>query len=258
MNWDTIENLVSSLGTDTFSRAFFDFWNHTFRIDQCTAWELNPDRAPLTLVSERPGEKETIEKLCRLYTDKMYISDPETAQAGPHALKNADQRIAVNRVTTQEMGKGQYCRILFEEVDLQEKVFILCNHNDNTYYMNVYRRQGPPHFSKEEIAQCKALASLATALLDKHRTLLPHHTDHASANLLEELHRFFIAHPSKLSQREAATCAYIVTGHSNEAISLHLGVSLNTARTFRRRAYAKLNLATQSELFALYLEYSQS
>jgi len=49
---------------------------------------------------------------------------------------------------------------------------------------------------------------------------------------------------------ERPVCARIVTGHSNEAIALDLGLSFHSVRTYRRRAYAKLNVTSQNELFA--------
>jgi DNA-binding CsgD family transcriptional regulator len=56
-----------------------------------------------------------------------------------------------------------------------------------------------------------------------------------------------------LSSREAAVCARIVTGYSNEAIALDLDLSFHSVRTYRRRAYAKLQVTSQNELFALIL-----
>jgi DNA-binding CsgD family transcriptional regulator len=56
-----------------------------------------------------------------------------------------------------------------------------------------------------------------------------------------------------LSEREAAVCVGVVTGHSNEAIALHFDLSINSVRTYRRRAYAKLQITSQNELFALIL-----
>jgi DNA-binding CsgD family transcriptional regulator len=44
-----------------------------------------------------------------------------------------------------------------------------------------------------------------------------------------------------------------VTGYSNEAIALDLDLSFHSVRTYRRRAYAKLQVTSQNELFALIL-----
>jgi DNA-binding CsgD family transcriptional regulator len=61
-------------------------------------------------------------------------------------------------------------------------------------------------------------------------------------------------HP--LSQREASVCARVVMGYTNEAASLDLGLSFHSVATYRRRAYGKLGITSQSELFALLLSRS--
>lgn len=54
------------------------------------------------------------------------------------------------------------------------------------------------------------------------------------------------------SGREAEVCAHIVLGYSTLAFGLRLGVSLNTVATHRRRAYLKLGVCSQNELFERY------
>ncbi|MEC7761296.1 MAG: helix-turn-helix transcriptional regulator [Pseudomonadota bacterium] len=67
---------------------------------------------------------------------------------------------------------------------------------------------------------------------------------------------------STLSPREKSVCVGILTGHTTEAIALHLEVSENSVLTFRRRLYQKLGINAQNELFASTLvaarEMSQS
>ena len=58
---------------------------------------------------------------------------------------------------------------------------------------------------------------------------------------------------ARLSLREAQICARIVSGYSNEAIGLVLGLSFHSVRTYRRRAYTKLGITSQNELFSLVL-----
>jgi DNA-binding CsgD family transcriptional regulator len=52
-----------------------------------------------------------------------------------------------------------------------------------------------------------------------------------------------------LTRREAQVCRGILAGLSTEAIALDLGVSRNTVLTLRRRAYARLGVSSQAELF---------
>ncbi|MFN7001140.1 MAG: LuxR C-terminal-related transcriptional regulator [Elioraea tepidiphila] len=52
-----------------------------------------------------------------------------------------------------------------------------------------------------------------------------------------------------LTRREREVCRGILSGLSSEGIALSLGVSRNTVLTLRRRAYARLGITSQAELF---------
>lgn len=56
-----------------------------------------------------------------------------------------------------------------------------------------------------------------------------------------------------LSARECEVMRLILQGHSSLSISLHLSISLTTVKSHRKNAYSKLNISTQSELFAIFL-----
>ncbi|GGZ15803.1 hypothetical protein GCM10011614_33340 [Novosphingobium colocasiae] len=83
---------------------------------------------------------------------------------------------------------------------------------------------------------------------------------HAPANMpgklrqrtLEYLREVLMEGPGKLSHREAEICAGIIMGYSTEAIGLNCMISVNTVATHRKRAYAKLGISSQNELFLRY------
>jgi len=56
----------------------------------------------------------------------------------------------------------------------------------------------------------------------------------------------------ELSRRELEVCTHIARGLSSEGIALELGISVNTVLTYRKRAYARLNISTQNELLRLF------
>ncbi len=58
-------------------------------------------------------------------------------------------------------------------------------------------------------------------------------------------------HSIRLSPRQAEVALFILRGHSSLSISLHLEVSLQTVKVFRRQLYAKCCISSQAELFAL-------
>ena len=58
----------------------------------------------------------------------------------------------------------------------------------------------------------------------------------------------------RLTAREAEVCERILIGYTSTGISLDLDIKPSSVNTYRRRAYEKLGIATQNELFALCLE----
>jgi DNA-binding CsgD family transcriptional regulator len=58
-----------------------------------------------------------------------------------------------------------------------------------------------------------------------------------------------------LSVREAEVVRLILQGHSSVSISLKLDIAITTVKSHRKNAYTKLNIATQSELMALFVRW---
>ena len=54
-----------------------------------------------------------------------------------------------------------------------------------------------------------------------------------------------------LSPREVEVCIRIMLGVTSEGIGIDLGISRNTVLTYRKRAYARLNISSQNQLFRL-------
>jgi DNA-binding CsgD family transcriptional regulator len=61
-----------------------------------------------------------------------------------------------------------------------------------------------------------------------------------------------------LTGREKEVCLRILTGFSSEAIAAELDISLHSALTYRKRAYEKLGISAQNELFAIVLRLMAS
>jgi DNA-binding CsgD family transcriptional regulator len=56
-----------------------------------------------------------------------------------------------------------------------------------------------------------------------------------------------------LTPPEKEVCLRILSGHSSQAISAELGVSLHSTLTYRKRAYEKIGISSQNELFGIVL-----
>lgn len=91
-------------------------------------------------------------------------------------------------------------------------------------------------------------ADLLASVVERHFELCPPVAGHSLAGWTERLRA--LPNGKQLSVREALVCAHILQGGSNEAIGVQLGISRHSVVTYRRRAYAKLNINSQTDLFA--------
>jgi DNA-binding CsgD family transcriptional regulator len=57
-----------------------------------------------------------------------------------------------------------------------------------------------------------------------------------------------------LSPREREIAQLLLRGHSTQSVSLQLNVAVTTVKTHRKNLYAKLGIATQFELYSLFLD----
>jgi DNA-binding CsgD family transcriptional regulator len=60
-----------------------------------------------------------------------------------------------------------------------------------------------------------------------------------------------LRHSVVLSQRQAEVALMILQGHSSPSIGLHLNISPQTVKVFRKQLYSRCGLSSQAELFAL-------
>jgi DNA-binding CsgD family transcriptional regulator len=131
------------------------------------------------------------------------------------------------------------------------------------YFLSLFRAADMPEFADRQICLLRQTLPLLEALVSKHFLLSDsqvntERTAPAAANKpsVAEVRRRLLRAARHLTPREAEVVAMITLGHSAEAISDALGISVNTVCTHRKRSYAKLGIDSQSGLFSLYFELS--
>lgn len=115
------------------------------------------------------------------------------------------------------------------------------------------RSSGAP-FSKRERERLKQMELSFSALLERHwHGYAPaQQTDTPPPPLGDRLRDALEReHQIRLSPRQAEVALFILRGHSSLSIGLHLQVSPQTVKVFRRQLYAKCGISSQAELFAL-------
>jgi len=134
----------------------------------------------------------------------------------------------------------------YEELDIAVPI------DDVTIEIDLYKKYEDGGFSETDIEKLSSQILLIGAVVRKFwqlrsDKLAPSPRD----NSINDIYNEFGA--DELSQREREVIQYVLRGHSSGSIALNLDVSVTTIKTHRKRAYSKLNISSQSELFSMFL-----
>lgn len=145
-----------------------------------------------------------------------------------------------------------YRHELIERCNIIDKLSLLYGSSDWIYSLNLYRLEGNGCFQVDDLASIHGRGEVIFALLKKHIQLKDHVEIDLSFNWVNR--RFFSLYKELLTDRERQVCTRIILGHTSISIGLNLGISVNTILTHRRKAYEKLGIGTQSQLFSLLVQ----
>lgn len=139
----------------------------------------------------------------------------------------------------------------FEELDIAVPI------DDVTIEIDLYKKLEDGGFSDSDIEILSSRIPVIGAITRKFWQL---RSDNLAPNprdsSINEIYDSFGA--SELSNREREVIQYVLRGHSSGSIALNLDVSVTTIKTHRKRAYSKLNISSQSELFSMFLDCARS
>jgi len=134
---------------------------------------------------------------------------------------------------------------------------------EGSVYCNFYRmgRSGP--YSGKDWHLLESILPLMTALIAAHYRIL---RLKATGEPPKKWKAHSLVHTiisknappfSKLTRREREVCERILLGYTSVGIGLDLAIAQSSVITYRRRAYEKLGISSQNELFSLCLTAGQ-
>ena len=173
------------------------------------------------------------------------------------ALQNDDaEHLACGELLHQVRGRRVLMRrlergpALAVETNLSYGIGYVWRHGDTLYMLDLFRslRQSP--FAESEERALSDAGRLVASIVGVHATrqrinmaVTANRRDDVASQVVKFL-------GAGLTRREAEVVSRIVMGMRTEAIATELGIKSATVITFRKRAYAKLGVARQAELFA--------
>lgn len=247
--WRALALLIDVLGRDTFERALYDWVASIGPVSVLFAIEIFDDGLPgRVLVTEGSSESLTARarRISREYaeedhvTDAVFIAHRDEQGGNELVLQNREDRDADFRLK------------YFDSVGAPQELSLFSHAGGSTLYLGA--SSFPTGYGADDIDRFRLALPLALSLVRRHAALVwgrPEGVEASTANREQTICRLLAEHQPRLTRREAEVCAAIVMGYRAETIAGRLGISPNTVTTHRKRAYAKLHISSQTELFGI-------
>lgn len=246
---EEISPLVDTVGTSAFEEKYCHFVNNLLNISQCTVFQFSKNYPPRCVLATGTSERESksAKTLAREYTEGEFVNDPNF----PGHDKDIREVYDIHETTPSDISNSAYRARFYEASNIADELILFFGDKESVVYVSFYRSRRQERFTKGDIGLLTSCAELIISLLRKHIELSKGFFTECKT-IRNERYKSIMALllQSKLSEREAEICSCIVLGYTTLGISLELGISTNTVATHRKRAYTKLGISSQNELFA--------
>lgn len=276
---DRIASMMSTMGHEGFGRAVLDLFDPELEITHCAAYErATAGQAPRVVVACGPDAQadSVCGELARQWMEQDHCIDPILVDIEHRAREQPDVHYVDVPAAPGCVGvRARMVEQYYDRLGLGQEATYAVREGSRVLSVSLYKRRGSVPFTPAQRDSLGRLSRLMLKSTERHAQLLPRAAarplDAADAGAtvspqgpdwaqtradkFAHLRSALLMDASHLTLREAEICAYIVMGYTVLAISLMLGISANTVATHRKRAYSKLGLSSQTELFNVCLKY---
>jgi DNA-binding CsgD family transcriptional regulator len=260
---ETAAHVVSSMGSSLFGVRYFELFRDALSIDQCTVFAFQGAAPPDPIILE--GRSEQISHVARIIAAE-YVADGFKRDPNVWRKPGGFDRPAVFSIQAEELLDSPYRLQFYDGPCLSHELTLMAKAENTLYYASFFRRDPAARFVDTDMRLVTGMAQFAFAAVRRHVDMLRcdgqpidclassggNFTNREALN--EHLREVLLAESYGLSSREADVCASIILGYTTQGIGLTLGMSLNTVATYRKRAYRKMGISRQTELFSRYFK----
>ena len=191
------------------------------------------------------------------YFDHGYFLDPFYERAMSDA---GEGTFRLRDIAPDRFFRSEYYRRYYRLTRMVDELGCIAQLGDGrAAHLSVGRNEGSPKFNRKDYALLCTLAPAVMSLIVEHcREVVSQSGDtlpeRSRKPLREHLLYTKLDNGKRISRRESEVASLVVQGHSTTAIGLILGISPQTVKVHRRNIYRKLNISSQTELFAQFIK----
>lgn len=260
---DLVNALIGLVGRPGFADRLLDALNRLLSVDHCVVFTFEEGRGVGHLFTRGRMDAKDSEKLAADYVAGFHAEDPTITRL----ISQTDAPTAgpVRPDFSSQYGAA-YVNRFFSRTQLVDKATTIGRVENGIVYCNFYRMAASGRFSAEDWDLLEVVLPTLTALIARHYEIVrtakggePASDDDGrfAKGLVHAVMRRSVEPFDQLTARERDVCERIILGYSTTAMALDLEISETSVATYRKRAYAKLGISSQNELFLLCLSAAE-
>lgn len=240
---DTTVSLIESVGTRGFAGAALGTLQSLIPAASWNAYQVGAQCEPRLYFS---ASHEVPDRTTHCW--QAYLTGPH-AQDRTLQWDGADAgRAHLCHITSGEVPDEHRQRV-YDAHGVAERISIVRQQSAGQIFaVNLYRHRHQPAFSDRHLAAFETVGPVLLALAHKHVELAP--PARSPRDWLAHWRGRLQLDAAKLTERELDVCARILAGWSLDGIAVDLGVSLTTVKTYRKRAFDRMDIHFRNELFS--------
>lgn len=202
---------------------------------------------------ERIEEPRVLQNFEESYVSGAYLVDPYHALHVKQAPKGLYR---LKDIAPDQFSRSRYNREYYENTTMVDEVaFVAYPSEGVSVHISMGRDMtSEQRYSAREVKSAQEVAPIACALIELQWSALNSTGQFDETQIIDSLiARTENQHQISLSSRQAQVALMILRGHSSISIGLHLGISPQTVKVFRKQLYKKCGISSQAELFGLML-----
>lgn len=218
-------------------------------VAQCTIFAYEFDARPRTVSAADHRGGRFLRDVADRYATHFYALDGNRAIIGRGSQTR--DALVLHQQQSEEIENEAYRAACYAQPNVSDRLSLLVQPMDSVWLsINLYRDSAYGSFAAGELEHVESVAHLFAHAAKSHYALNGQHQQGTAAAMLARVRR---ACP-QLTPRELDVLRGTLEGASAAEIAARMGVKPASVVTYQKRAYARLGISSQRQLFALCMQ----
>lgn len=244
--------VVEQIGGDAFDPAFMRYVGSLCDAEHFALYALSSDRCVVVGSSGPSGGATAKGQACLYSSQGFWRVDPGLSPLWSSA---PDCRPILAHMDVCEINHDEMRERVYRPHGVRERAVLSARSPRLAVAISMINTHKHGAFSADHLAALERMADNIVAMVMKHADMRLSSNDASSAlTSLPVIENCLAFSTPRLARREAEVCARVLYGMTSLGIALDLNIGEESAMTYRKRAYSRLNIGSQRELLLWYLD----